>query len=110
MRVPLTASSMVPGDRTPEAGYRPRMATSTPSALSTWRRDAVRRMAAARASTLALVKRLPEPEILRPRTVDEWSVKDVLAHLMSCDEETVRRLRLIERGRANRIVSSSQLI
>ena len=48
--------------------------------------------------------RLPEREILRSRTLDKWSVKDVLAHLMSCDEETIRRFRLIERGRADRIV------
>jgi uncharacterized damage-inducible protein DinB len=60
-------------------------------------------MAASRKATLAFVARLPEPEIARPRTQDRWSVKDVLAHLMTCDEETVRRLRFIERGRANRI-------
>ena len=58
----------------------------------------------ARNATLALVARLPEPDILRSGTLDEWSVKDLLAHLMSCDEETVRRLRLIERGRADRIL------
>ena len=39
----------------------------------------------------------------RPRTVDRWSVKDVLGHLMSCDEETARRFRLIARGRGDRI-------
>lgn len=71
--------------------------------LTTWRRDAVRRMKAVRESTLALVARIPEAEILRPRTLDRWSVKDVLAHLLSCDEETVRRLRLIERGHGDRI-------
>jgi uncharacterized damage-inducible protein DinB len=60
-------------------------------------------MKAARQSTLALIARLPEGEILRPRTQDKWSVKDVLAHLLSCDEETVRRLRLIERGHGDRI-------
>jgi hypothetical protein len=30
-------------------------------------------------------------------------VKDVLAHLLACDEETNRRLRLIARGEADRI-------
>jgi hypothetical protein len=30
-------------------------------------------------------------------------VKDVLAHLLACDEETVRRLRLIASGHADRI-------
>ena len=60
-------------------------------------------MAASRESTLALVARLPEREILRPRTQDRWSVKDVLTHLLSCDEETLRRFRLIARGHGDRI-------
>jgi DinB superfamily len=71
--------------------------------LTKWRREATRRLARSRESTLALVARLPEREILRPRTLDRWSVKDVLAHLLSCDEETVRRFRLIARGQAGRI-------
>ena len=60
-------------------------------------------MAASREATLALVARLPEPEVRRPRTQDRWSVKDVLTHLLSCDEETLRRFRLIARGRGDRI-------
>jgi hypothetical protein len=75
----------------------------TPGSLRTWRRDAIRRLKASRQETLALVKRLPEPEIVRPRTLDEWSVKDVLGHLLACDEETVHRLSLIGRGRGDRI-------
>src|SRR5438874_11558224 len=39
----------------------------------------------------------------RSSDLDRWSVKDVLAHLMTCDEETVRRFRLIARGQASRI-------
>ena len=78
------------------------MATRSAS-LTRWRRAAVRRMKASRKATLSFVRHLPKPEILRPRTQDRWSVKDVLAHLLTCDEETVRRLRLIERGRADRI-------
>jgi hypothetical protein len=60
-------------------------------------------MAASREATLALVGRLPEREVLRPRTIDRWSVKDVLVHLLSCDEETLRRFRLIARGQGRRI-------
>src|SRR3989454_2267586 len=71
--------------------------------LAAWRRQAVQRMGATRRATLAFLARLPEREILRPRTQDRWSVKDVLAHLLSCDEETIRRFRLIGRGRGNRI-------
>ena len=79
------------------------MATRQSVALAKWRRDAIRRIVSSREATLAFVVRLPEREILRPRTQDRWSVKDVLAHLMSCDEETVRRLRLIARGRGDQI-------
>src|SRR5881628_2807069 len=79
------------------------MATRPSGSLATWRRKAVRRIGAVRRSTLAFIARLPEDEILRPRTQDRWSVKDVLAHLMTCDEETVRRFRLIARGQGGRI-------
>ena len=76
---------------------------SRAGSLAKWRRDALQRLRGVRKSTLTLIERLPDAEIRRPRTQDRWSVKDVLAHLLSCDEETVRRLRLIERGRGDRI-------
>jgi hypothetical protein len=79
------------------------MAATRSTSLPRWKRDAVRRMRATRDSALAFVARLPEPEVVRPRTLDRWSVKDVLAHLLTCDEETVRRFRLIGRGQADRI-------
>ena len=79
------------------------MAKARSESLASWRRQAIRRIEAVRRSTLAFVERLPEGEIVRPRTIDRWSVKDVLAHLMSCDAETVRRFRLIARGRGDRI-------
>lgn len=73
------------------------------SSLRSWRRQAVRRIAAVRRSTVAFIGRLPEAEIRRPHTQDRWSVKDVLGHLLACDEETNRRLRLIASGHAERI-------
>src|ERR1044071_6626312 len=79
------------------------MAKARSVSLASWRRRAIRRIEAVRRSTLAFIERLPEDEIVRPRTIDQWSVKDVLAHLMSCDEETVRRFELIARGRGDRI-------
>ncbi|MGH7367152.1 MAG: DinB family protein [Candidatus Rokuibacteriota bacterium] len=79
------------------------MATRSSASLTRWRRQAVRRMLTSRHSTLALIARLPEREIVRPRTQDRWSVKDVLTHLLSCDEETLRRFRLIARGHGDRI-------
>jgi len=71
--------------------------------LASWRRQAVRRLRASRAETLALVARLTRDQVREPRTQDRWSVKDVLGHLMACDEETVRRLALIAKGRDDRI-------
>jgi hypothetical protein len=79
------------------------MATPRSGSLGRWRRNALRRMVASREATLTFIARLPEREIARPRTLDQWSVKDVLGHLLSCDEETVRRLKLIARGQADRI-------
>src|SRR5947208_1181199 len=79
------------------------MAGRRSRSLTSCRREAVRRIAASRRSTLAFLTRLPEREILRPRTQDRWSVKDVLAHLLACDQETVRRFRLIARGHGDRV-------
>jgi DinB family protein len=79
------------------------MSSRESGSLTSWRRGALRRIAAARRATLAFIARLPEDEIARPRTQDRWAVKDVLGHLLGCDEETVRRFRLIARGRGDRI-------
>src|SRR5206468_3592534 len=79
------------------------MATRQSTALAKWRRAAVRRLVASRRETLAVLARLPEAEILKARTQDRWSVKDVLGHLLACDEETVRRFALIARGHGDRI-------
>lgn len=79
------------------------MATRPSASLGRWRRQALRRVVASRRETLAFLARLPEREIMRPRTQDRWSVKDVLAHLLGCDEETARRFRLIARGHGDRI-------
>jgi hypothetical protein len=79
------------------------MAARRPASLSAWRRDAVRRMTTSRRDTLAFIARLPSDEMLRPRTIGDWSVKDVLGHLLACDEETAKRFALIARGRGDRI-------
>jgi hypothetical protein len=79
------------------------MARTAERELTSWRRDAVRRITATRRATLAFLARLPEDAVRRPRALGSWSVRDVLAHLVSCDEETVRRFRLIARGQADRI-------
>src|SRR5262249_21784033 len=73
------------------------------ASLATWRQRAVRDMTASRREMLSFVNRLPEAEVLHPRTIGDWSVKDVLGHLLACDEETARRFRLIARGRGDRI-------
>ena len=74
-----------------------------PSPLAAWRRRALRDVRASRRETLAFIKRLPRDAMLEPRTQDHWSVKDLLGHFMSCDEETVVRLRHIAAGHPERI-------
>jgi len=60
-------------------------------------------MTQSRREMLAFVARLPQEEVVRPRMFDRWSVKDVLAHLLAGDEETLHRFRLIAGGRGDRI-------
>jgi hypothetical protein len=60
-------------------------------------------MKTARDALVRLIGQMPEAEVRRPRTIDRWAVKDVLGHLVACDEETIRRFRQIERGQADRI-------
>ena len=74
-----------------------------PSSLAAFRRRAVRQARVSRQETLAFIRRLTREEMLEPRTQDRWSVKDVLGHFMACDEETVRRLKHIGAGHAERI-------
>ena len=74
-----------------------------PGPLAAWKRRALRDMRASRRETLAFFRRLPREAIMEPRTQDRWSVKDVLGHLMACDEETVRRFRHIAAGHPERI-------
>ena len=74
-----------------------------PGSLAAWKRRALRDMRASRRETLAFIRRLPRDAIMEPRTQDRWSVKDVLGHLMACDEETVRRFRHIAAGHPERI-------
>jgi hypothetical protein len=76
---------------------------ATTAGLASWRRRALRNVRASRRETLAFIKRLPRDAMMRPRTQDRWSVKDVLGHFMSCDEETVLRLRHIAGGHPERI-------
>jgi uncharacterized damage-inducible protein DinB len=61
-------------------------------------------MRRSRAATLSLLARLPDAAVLRPRTQGAWSIKDVLAHIAAWEEEGARRLALIGRGQAHRMV------
>jgi hypothetical protein len=61
-------------------------------------------MERSRATTLRFLARVPEAEILRPRTMSKWSIKDALAHIVAWEEEGTKRLALIAQGRGDRIV------
>jgi hypothetical protein len=67
------------------------MAGRESASLRNWRRQAVRRIAGVRRSTMAFIARLPEPEIRRARTQDRWSVKDVNHEKAPFDDRRVRR-------------------
>lgn len=73
-------------------------------ALAGWRRGFVARIGRSRAATLALLARMPREAVERPRTQGDWSIRDVLAHVAAWEEEGTRRLALIARGRADRMV------
>ncbi|MGH7453057.1 MAG: DinB family protein [bacterium] len=77
---------------------------SAPKKLPSWRQQAIRRMTRSRESTLKFLAHLSESKILQPRTQGKWSIKDVLAHIAAWEEEAVRRLDLILRGRGDQIV------
>lgn len=73
------------------------------ASLQAWRRAAIERMTRSREATLRFLARVPEAELLRPRTQARWSVKEVLAHFAAWEEEAIRRFALIARGRGDRI-------
>jgi DinB superfamily len=64
----------------------------------------VERIARSRAATLALVARMPQELVTRPRSQGAWSVKDLLAHIAAWEEEAILRLRLIVEGHPERVV------
>ncbi len=64
----------------------------------------IRRMERSRAATLRVLAKIPEREIVRPRTMSKWSIKDVLAHIVAWEEEGAKRLALIASGRGDRMV------
>ena len=82
----------------------PSIRRRSPKALAAWRRAAIARMTRSRVATLALLARLPREALEQPRTQDAWSIRDVLAHVAAWEEDGARRLALIARGRADRIV------
>ena len=73
-------------------------------ALVAWRRQFLERITHSRVATLTLLTRMPRPAVERPRTQGEWSIREVLAHVAAWEAESVRRLDLIARGRADRMV------
>lgn len=72
--------------------------------MAAWRRTAIRRIERSRAATLRVLAKIPEREILRPRTMSKWSIKDVLAHIIAWEEEAAKRLALIASRRGDRMV------
>lgn len=81
------------------------MKTSTRKFSATaWKAAAIRNMTRSRAATRTLLSKMSSADIRRPRTQGEWSVKDVLAHIVAWEEVAGRRLRLIGDGRGEQVV------
>ena len=63
------------------------------------REDARESLARERGKLLAALDGLSEDEMARPGAVGQWSVRDVLAHILAWDEEAATRLELLAAGR-----------
>jgi uncharacterized damage-inducible protein DinB len=74
------------------------------ASLAAWRRDAIRKMRRSRAATLRLLSSLPQRVVLQPKSQGQWSIKDVLAHIVAWEEEAVKRLQLIADGKGDQIL------
>ena len=63
-------------------------------------RDRVRdSLARERGKLLAALEGLSDDEMARPGAVGQWSVRDVLAHLLAWEEEAIARLELLAADR-----------
>lgn len=47
-----------------------------------------------------LVSSLPEEQILKPKTLDEWSIKDIIAHLAAWNWEAIDEVNRVLRNEA----------
>ena len=56
-----------------------------------------------RAELLDVLGRVPDDHFDRPQTFNQWSLKDVLAHLVNWDRLTIQGLDLVLQGRAHEI-------
>lgn len=54
------------------------------------RDEAVNKLRAARKELLESLQGASEEEKMRPNAVEKWSIKDLLAHIASWDEEILR--------------------
>ena len=69
-------------------------------------------MARERGKLLAALNGLSEEEMARPGAVGRWSVRDVLAHILAWEDETVARLELLAAERPQdftRITTDAEL-
>lgn len=81
-----------------------------PKNLAAWRVQAIRTIEASRRKTLEFLKKIPSAEILQPHTMGQWSIKDVVAHIVAWEGEAVKRFRQILRGEGQRILFYDNMV
>ena len=67
------------------------------------REEGLKQLRAQRERLLAAIAELSEDERTAQPVVGDWSVRDILAHILAWEEEAVKRLKLIAKGTPERI-------
>ncbi len=71
--------------------------------MVTTKTDIQARLEEGRRMLLAALEDLNEKELTDVAVVDDWTVRDVLAHILAWEEVALQRLELIKSGQASRI-------
>jgi predicted RNase H-like HicB family nuclease/uncharacterized damage-inducible protein DinB len=66
--------------------------------LATWHRHLLARLAAERARLLEQVNGLDEKALTGPAVVDDWTAKDLLAHIAACDHWALQEMQRMLNG------------
>jgi cobalamin-dependent methionine synthase I len=71
--------------------------------------DNIRAMDSVRASFIPLLENIPQDKYLVPESFGQWSLRDVLAHLIGWERMALERVRIIKGGGLPQAVSSDEV-